>query len=626
MNRRYLLLLTCFFALTFLKTNAQNLTPLANEKVSIIPQPLKVVSGDGNFVIQSGTRILIDPNSAELKRIATTLSEHIRDVTGYALRVKSGGKVSENSIHLTLKDAPDSLLKEGYLLVSNSQTVTLRANTAQGLFYGMQTIYQLLPAKKTVGLVKKNVSIPAVTIADKPRYGWRGMMLDVGRHFYPVDFVKQFIDYLAMHKMNNFHWHLTEDQGWRIEIKKYPNLTKTGAWRDGTLIGAYSNNPQYDSVRYGGFYTQAQIRDVVAYAKDRYINVVPEIEMPGHALAALASYPQLSCTGGPFKVGKIWGVLEDVYCAGNEETFTFLENVLSEVVELFPSPIIHIGGDESPKVRWKACPKCQARIKAEGLKDEHELQSYFIKRIENFLLTKNKRIIGWDEILEGGLAPKAAVMSWRGTEGGIAAAKQHHEVVMSPNSHLYFDHLQGKASQEPLAIGGYTTLERVYSYDPTPEELTAEEATYIKGVQANLWTEYIPTPQKVEYMIMPRMAALAEVAWTEPHQKNWNSFKGRMEDQYERYDAKGINYSKSAYNVRQHVVIESAPSKAMVTLSTDSHEPQIFYTLDGSEPTPASMQYKKPFEVRRSGTVKAAAFKNGEQTGKTSVQPIMFEK
>ncbi|HUH32609.1 MAG TPA: beta-N-acetylhexosaminidase, partial [Daejeonella sp.] len=449
MKKHHLLLLSCFLAFCVIQTNAQDVKPISKQQVSIIPQPLRVTEAQGSFVIQPGTRIYIDPKNSELKRIAATLAEHVKAVTGYSLPVKTGGKDSKNSILLTLNGAPDSLLTEGYLLVSDPQRVVLRANTAQGLFYGMQTIYQLLPVKKLDGIAQNQVSIPAVTIADKPRYGWRGMMLDVGRHFYPVDFVKQFIDYLAMHKMNSFHWHLTEDQGWRIEIKKYPKLTEVGAWRDGTLIGAYSNNPKFDSVRYGGFYTQAQVREVVAYAKTKYINVVPEIEMPGHAVAALASYPELSCTGGPFKVEKLWGVLDDVYCAGNEETFKFLENVLSEVVELFPSSTIHIGGDESPKVRWKACPKCQARIKAEGLKDEHELQSYFIKRIENFLLTKNKRIIGWDEILEGGLAPKAAVMSWRGTEGGIAAAKQHHEVVMSPTSYLYFDYLQGKASQEP---------------------------------------------------------------------------------------------------------------------------------------------------------------------------------
>ncbi len=591
--------------------------------ISIIPQPLTVSVSPGHFIISKNVQIFIDPNSAELKRMSATLSEHIKSATGYSLPVKAGGKSGERFIQLTLKDAQDSLGTEGYQLRSDSGGIVLSANTPQGIFHGMQTIYQLMPVSSRTQR-DSEIRIPAVTIVDKPRYGWRGMMLDVGRHFYPVDFVKQFIDYLAMHKMNTFHWHLTEDQGWRIEIKKYPELLKTSAFREGTLIGAYTNNQQFDTVRYGGFYTQKQIRDVVAYAKDRYITVIPEIEMPGHAVAALAAFPELSCTGGPFKVGKTWGVYDDVFCAGNEKTFEFLENVLTEVVDLFPSPIIHIGGDESPKTRWKACSKCQARIKAEGLKDEHELQSYFIKRIENFLLTKNKNIIGWDEILEGGLAPKAAVMSWRGTEGGIAAAKQHHEVVMSPNSHVYFDHYQAKQSTEPLAIGGYTTLQKVYSYEPTPSELNAEEAKYIKGVQANLWTEYIPETAKVEYMAMPRMAALAEVAWTQPFRKDWENFMWRMENQYARYAAKGINYARSAYDVRQFIQIESASSKATVSLSTESYQPQIYYTLDGTEPTTSSKLYKKPFNVYRNTTIKAANFKDGKQIGKMSVQPVAF--
>jgi hexosaminidase len=625
MKRNRLLLLICFLAAFAPDIKAQdNLNK--PDRISIIPQPLTVTESAGSFPIKRGTSIIIDGGDKELKKSASILASHIKALTGFSIPVKIATKgKNANNITLTFNDAPDSLEKEGYLLVSNPDGLTLRANTNQGIFYGMQTLYQLMPVNKA-GVAEDGISIPAVSITDKPRYGWRGMMLDVGRHFYPVEFVKQFIDYLAMHKMNSFHWHLTEDQGWRIEIKKYPELTKTGAFRDGTLIGAYSNDQKFDTIRYGGFYTQNQIREVVAYAKDRYINVVPEIEMPGHALAALASYPELSCTGGPFKVGKTWGVYDDVYCAGNDKTFEFLEDVLTEVVALFPSPIIHIGGDESPKTRWKVCPKCQARIKAEGLQDEHELQSYFIKRIEKFLLTKNKNIIGWDEILEGGLAPNAAVMSWRGTEGGIAAAKQHHEVVMSPNSHLYFDHYQGRASGEPLAIGGYTTLERVYSYDPTPAELTKEEARYIKGVQANLWTEYIPETTKVEYMAMPRMAALAEVAWTQPSEKNWEDFKRRMEAQYARYKAIGINHSESAYNVRQRVVIESAVSKATVTLSTDSYQPQIFYTIDGSEPTAGSKQYAKPFDLYRTVTVKAAAFNDGKQVGKTSVQSVVFDK
>ncbi|HET7898260.1 MAG TPA: family 20 glycosylhydrolase, partial [Flavisolibacter sp.] len=334
--------------------------------------------------------------------------------------------------------------------------------------------------------------------------------------------------------------------------------------------------------------------------------------------------PSLGCTGGPYKVQQTWGVFNDVYCAGNDSVFTFLQNVVDEVIALFPSKYIHIGGDECPKESWKKCARCQQRIKENGLKDEHQLQSYFVQRMEKYINSKGRSIIGWDEILEGGLAPNAAVMSWRGEKGGIEAAKQKHEVVMTPNSHLYFDHYQGKSSDEPLAIGGYTTLERVYSYNPTPKELTAEEGKFVKGVQANLWTEYIPSTEQVQYMIMPRMAALSEVAWTQPEQKSWNDFQQRMEQQYQRYGALGINYAKSAFNVRQSILLESATAKATVTLATDIHAPQIYFTLDGSEPTVNAKLYTKPFDVRKSATIKAACFKNGEQLGKTSVQQVVI--
>ena len=345
-----------------------------------------------------------------------------------------------------------------------------------------------------------------------------------------------------MYKMNTFHWHLTDDQGWRIEIKKYPKLTEIGAYRNGSMVGHYSDQ-KFDDKRYGGFYTQDDIKEIVAYANQRHITVVPEIEMPGHAVAALAAYPEYSCTGGPFEVGKIWGVLDDVFCP-KDETFTFLENILSEVIDLFPSKYIHIGGDECPKVRWKACPKCQQRMKTENLKDEHELQSYFIQRIEKFVNAKGRKIIGWDEILEGGLAPNAAVMSWRGTEGGIAAAKEKHYVVMSPGSHCYFDHYQGEPKNEPIAFGGYTPVEKVYSFNPTPKELSADEAQYILGAQANLWTEYIETPSHVEYMIFPRMLALSEVVWGTSNPEKLADFQNRMIQHFDIFDKKGINYSK----------------------------------------------------------------------------------
>ncbi|MEJ7736868.1 MAG: family 20 glycosylhydrolase [Chitinophagaceae bacterium] len=589
---------------------------VANYKntVSIIPMPMEVKNLPGEFKITTATKIYVDPQNAELKNLANMLSKHLKTFN-YQVPVieRKGAEAERNAIILTVSKSPSELGKEGYKLLVSPQRIIAKATDPQGVFYAMQSVYQLLPAFPTA-----SVSIPAMEVADQPRFGWRGMMLDVGRHFYPIDFVKKFIDYLAMYKMNSFHWHLTEDQGWRIQIKKYPKLTQVAAWREGTLIGAYTrDNQKFDNMRYGGFYTQDQIREVVAYAKERYINVVPEIEMPGHAVAALTAYPELSCTGGPFKVAQTWGVFDDVYCAGNEATFTFLQDVLSEVVELFPGKLIHIGGDESPKTRWKACPKCQARIKAEGLKDEHELQSYFIKRIENFLLTKNKNIIGWDEILEGGLAPNASVMSWRGVSGGIAAAKQKHEVVMSPNSHLYFDHYQGRPALEPHAIGGFTTLEKVYSYEPVPAELSKEEAKYIKGAQANLWTEYIPTTQKVEYMIMPRMAALAEVVWTQPQLKDYNNFAYRMNKEYERYEAKGINYSRSAFNVLPAVTIDSAAQKEKVSLRVLNYPASIYYTVDGTEPSLASAAYTVPFEVDKPVTIKAASFTEGKQVGKT---------
>lgn len=593
--------------------------------VSIIPRPLEVKQAAGAFRITPATRIIVDPQNPELKSLASMLATHLKGFQ-YKLSVleKSKAEGESNAIVLTLSSNLGNLGKEGYKLSVQPQRMVAKATDPQGIFYALQSVYQLLPPDPSTASV---INIPAMEVSDQPRFGWRGMMLDVGRHFYPVDFVKKFIDYLAMYKMNSFHWHLTEDQGWRIEIKKYPKLTQVGAWREGTLIGAYTrDNQKFDGMRYGGFYTQEQVREIVAYAKARYINVVPEIEMPGHSSAALTAYPSLGCTGGPYQVQQKWGVFEDVYCAGNEETFAFLQDVLSEVVELFPSKIIHIGGDECPKARWKACSKCQARMKKEGLKDEHELQSYFIKRIENYLLTKGRNIIGWDEILEGGLAPKAAVMSWRGIKGGIAAAKQHHEVVMSPNSHLYFDHYQGQRTLEPHAIGGFTTLEKVYSYEPVPAELSPEEARYIKGAQANLWTEYIPTIQKAEYMIMPRMAALAEVVWTKPQLKDWNDFTRRMRDEYRRYEARGINYSKSAFNVLSSVEVDSVAQKAKVSLKVLTEPAQIYYTVDGSEPTPQSALFTTPFEVDKPLQVKAASFLEGKQIGKTVSQPVDFSR
>ena len=385
--------------------------------------------------------------------------------------------------------------------------------------------------------------IPGVEIQDEPRYPYRGMMLDVGRYFFPPEFVKRFIDLMALHKMNYFHWHLTEDQGWRIQINKYPRLTEIGAFRDESVVGHLRDKPlKFDGQRYGGFYTQEEIREVVEYAKARHITVIPEIEMPGHSLGALASYPELGCTGGPYEVAKRWGVQDDVYCAGKEETFQFLEDVLTEVMDLFPGKYIHIGGDESPKIRWEECPHCQARIKEEGLKDEHELQSYFIKRIEKFLNENNRKLIGWDEILEGGLAPEATVMSWRGTEGGIKAAKELHDVIMTPTTYCYLDYYQGPREDEPLAIGGFLPLSKVYSYDPTPAELNEIESKHILGVQGNVWTEYIKTAEYAEYMTFPRACAIAEIGWSQKDAKNYEDFLHRLDIHLKRLTIMGVNY------------------------------------------------------------------------------------
>ncbi|MBL7982121.1 MAG: family 20 glycosylhydrolase, partial [Flavobacteriales bacterium] len=454
----------------------------------------------------------------------------------------------------------------------------------------------------------------------------RGMHLDPCRHFWSVEFTKKYIDLLARYKMNSFHWHLTDDQGWRIEIKKYPKLAEVGAWRKGSQVGPYSRR-EYDSIPYGGFYTQDEIREVVAYAKARHINVVPEIEMPGHALAALAAYPHLGCKGGPYEVNKGWGVFEDVFCAGNDSTFAMLEDVLTEVMELFPSEMIHIGGDECPKEAWKACGKCQARKKAHGLKDEHELQSYFIQRIEKFVNSKGRKIIGWDEILEGGLAPNAAVMSWQGIEGGIAAARSGHYAVMSPGSHCYFDHYQGDPANEPLAIGGYTTLQKVYSYEPIPTELKPEEHKYILGAQGNVWTEYILTPEHVEYMAVPRMLALAEVLWTPKAKRNEADFIQRLEKEFVRLDEMKVNASRSLYQVK----IKPAPSKTLgeiaVHLSTGTPQSIRFNIVDGQYDTTMDGlgNYTAPYPISKSCKVHAFTA-DGSSTGPMSIATFHFNK
>ncbi|RJV11989.1 beta-N-acetylhexosaminidase [Bacteroides sp. AF27-10BH] len=510
----------------------------------VIPLPQEVaLSQESPFKLNAGTIIAYPENNALLKRNAEFLAEYISQSTGRTLQTEAlapGAEAPKGAITLGLDPAIGN--REGYVLTVKADRVTLNGQTENGVFYGIQTLRKSIPSQT----IASSILLPAGTIQDEPRFSYRGMHLDVGRHFFPIEFVKKYIDLLALHNMNTFHWHLTEDQGWRIEIKKYPKLTEIGAWRDRTVIGR--NTDEYDNTRYGGFYTQEQAKEIVEYAQERYITVIPEVDLPGHMLAALAAYPEMGCTGGPYEVCPRWGVFEDVLCIGNEQTMQFLEDVMAEIIDIFPSEYIHIGGDEAPRTRWEKCPKCQARIKAEGLKEDKEhskedrLQSYCMTRIEKFLNSKGRRIIGWDEILEGDVAPNATVMSWRGSAGGIKAAQLGHDVIMTPNDYCYFDYYQSQDTEnEPFAIGGFIPLEKVYSLEPTAS-LTEEQAKHILGAQANLWTEYIPTTEQVEYMVLPRMAALAEVQWTQPEKKDYTYFTTRLAGLISLYQRDKLNY------------------------------------------------------------------------------------
>jgi hexosaminidase len=501
--------------------------------VSIVPQPVALSVANNYFILND--TVTISANLTEELSVVSFLIDFFKTQNVHT-------KITNDTVaDITFRSfVSDNYLPEGYYhMVVNAEGVDIFSTSASGLFYGTQSLMQLIVQEK------KDWQVPYLTLTDFPRFSWRGLHLDVSRHFFPVDFVKRYIDLMARYKFNTFHWHLTEDQGWRIEIKKYPKLQEVAAYRKETLIGHYSAQPhQFDGQRYGGYYTQEEIKEVVAYAAERFVTIVPEIEMPGHALAALSAYPHLGCTGGPYETATLWGVFDDVYCAGKESTFTFLEDVLDEVIELFPGQYIHIGGDECPKTRWKECAQCQKRMKVEGLSDEHELQSYFIQRIEKYLNARGKKIIGWDEILEGGLAPNAAVMSWRGEEGGIAAAKAGHDVVMTPGFALYFDHYQGDPQNEPVAIGGNTPLKKVYSYEPIPASLAQDEQRFILGAQANVWTEYIKTPEHVEYMTYPRALALAEVVWSPKEARDWTSFVNRLTHQYVLLERQKVNFRK----------------------------------------------------------------------------------
>jgi len=593
----------------------------ARAQINIIPRPASIKQPKiaAKFSITPVTQIVLE--GSNLENVANYLNDYFQQFYHFKLKVvkKSAGS---NSIFLNY-ERMDNAITGAYEMTVDNKGVYIAGDNETGVFYGIQTFIQLLPIPNAKPQTKNEkpqtkdykLQIPYVSIEDHPRFEYRGMHLDCGRHFFPVSFIKKYIDYIALHKMNYFHWHLTEDQGWRIEIKKYPRLAEVGAWRNGTIIGRYPGLGN-DGLRYGGFYTQDEIKEVVAYAAKRYITVIPEIEMPGHSSAAIAAYPYLSCfpnestkhrtawsgdsTGK--QVQQAWGVFEDVFCAGKDSTFKFLEDVLDEVMTLFPSKYIHVGGDECPKTSWKRCPFCQKRIQDEHLKDEHELQSYFIQRIEKYLNGKGKTLIGWDEILEGGLAPKAVVMSWRGEAGGIAAARQKHDVIMTPGGWVYLDHSQSQ-NEDSVTIGGYTSLQKTYSYEPVSDSLTKEQEKYILGAQGNVWTEYMGNERKVEYMIFPRMSALSEVLWSEKKWRDSVDFVKRLETQFKRYNLWGVNYSKAVFDLNATILPDLDLNGVSWKLEAKNLKGKIVYMQGDS--SDEVREYSQPVPITENSTVTA---------------------
>ena len=581
----------------------------SDNTISIIPQPQSVVELEGTFTINEKTRICLDCPSEEMLRVVGFLNERLRQAAGFELEVvaESG---SENFIAFMNTVGP----AESYTINVSPDSFVVDYADGAGAFYAVQTLLQLLPVEIYAQQRQRGIewTVPCCSISDAPRFKYRGMHLDVCLHYFDFEFLKKYIDIMAAHKVNRFHWHLTEDQGWRLEIKKYPLLTEKGQWRKETVVGSLASGV-YDGIPHGGFYTQEQVKELVKYAADRYVTIIPEIELPGHALAAIACYPELSCgLEDHYETATKWGVFKQVYCP-KESTFKFLEDVFDEVFELFPSELIHIGGDECPKASWKVCPDCQALIRKLGLKDEYELQSYFVTRMEKYINSKGRQIIGWDEILQGGLAPNAKVMSWLGEEGGIKAAQQHHEVVMSPHQKYYLDYWQADPYSEPLAMSGPTTLRTMYEYEPVPEVLTKEESRYIIGVEGCVWTEYMPTPERVEYMAWPRMCAIAETGWT-LSSKDWDGFTRRLEKHFSRLDGMDVGYCSAFFNP-MIVFHKDTKHNMVVTMTVDAPDAEIHYTLDGSVPTVDSPKYEIPFSINKSQTVSAVAFRDGKPVG-----------
>ncbi len=591
-------------------SEALKLTP------SIIPKPMQTEIRQGSFTFNKNTTVFAED---EFKIASDFLRNYLRKGAGIGLE-----KALRNKASIIIKK--DSLqAPEWYSLTVSEDKITIKATDAGGAFYAVQTLRQLLPVdlERINSVPFQEIIIPQVFITDAPKFKYRGMHLDVGRHFFDKKFIKQYIAHLSMLKMNYFHWHLTEDQGWRIEIKQYPKLTSHAAYREETLIGHYNDLPhRFDGQRYGGYYTQEDIKEIVTFAAEHNVTIIPEIEMPGHAQAAISAYPELGCTGEEVPVATKWGIFENIYCP-NEETFTFLKNVLTEVMELFPGEYIHIGGDEAPKKQWENCGHCQKLIKDLDLKDENGLQSYFIKKIEKFVNSKGKKIIGWDEILEGGLAPNATVMSWRGTQGAVEAAKEGHDVILTPGSHAYFDHYQANYSDEPLAIGGYLPLIKVYGFNPVPEELTAEEATYVLGAQGNVWTEYMTTTDQVEYMVFPRILAMSEVVWSgasKDLEMNYPEFLSRLESFMKRMDALSINYANHLYDVSGLLIKRN--DSIFYELKTPTKGKEIRYSINNS----VEQKYNHPILISENTQLDAQLYYENEKMGRPFSETIRFHK
>jgi hexosaminidase len=607
--KRAIILVICFITLSV----------SAQTKLSIIPLPKTVQENKGNFKLDEHT--LISYNQPGLKKLAEFARAAISEAASVKPVVTGLSATKKKRNIFLLLDPSITTNAEGYILDVTPQGISIKANAEHGLFYGLQTLMQLIP-------VAGDNKIPAVHIEDEPRFSWRGMMMDVCRHQWSVDFIKRFIDQLAYHKLNKFHWHLTEDQGWRVEIKKYPKLQEISAFRNGTQVGY--NFKKDDGIRYGGYYTQEQIKEVVAYAESRYVEVIPEIEMPGHSVAAITAYPHLACnplsfeTGKPHEVRKVWGVSKDIFCAGNDSVFVFLQDVLTEVMPLFPSKFIHIGGDEAPHEAWAQCPKCQKRMKDEGLKNEAELQSWFIRRMEKFINAKGKRIIGWEEIMDGGLSPTATVHSWLGTKSGIKASQMGNDVIMSPNSHLYFDGYQADQSIEPMAAGWlFTPLEKVYAFEPRDPQMSDADAKHLLGAQANVWTEYITTEKYFDYMVYPRMDALAEMTWTPKEQKNFAPFEDRLKTQLIRYDQKNINYRIPTPHLQ---VSYGADSVATITLTNRTVNGVIRYEIDKEKVTAASPVYDKPVSLNKGSVLRFSTFIINDRQSSIDYFPKMPKK